>query len=133
MLGSIQDKLMRVRPPRVKITYDVETGGASLPEQVQVSIRPQSIHLLKHDPGEITGRCRARGEVQRRAYLGEYWDYYVRMPGAAQTLRVTARAQDVLEVNEPVWIEIDTAQLTVIRECSESLISEHIVRLRVSR
>ena len=28
MLGSIQDKLMRVRPPRVKITYDVETGGA---------------------------------------------------------------------------------------------------------
>ncbi|MBL8484471.1 MAG: type VI secretion system contractile sheath large subunit [Rhodocyclaceae bacterium] len=28
MLGSIQDKLLRVRPPRVKITYDVETGGA---------------------------------------------------------------------------------------------------------
>ncbi|QNM95350.1 type VI secretion system contractile sheath large subunit [Chitinimonas koreensis] len=28
MLGSIQDKLMRVRPPRVRITYDVETGGA---------------------------------------------------------------------------------------------------------
>lgn len=28
MLGSIQDKLTRVRPPRVKITYDVETGGA---------------------------------------------------------------------------------------------------------
>ncbi|MBV1776680.1 type VI secretion system contractile sheath large subunit [Burkholderiaceae bacterium DAT-1] len=28
MLGSIQEKLTRVRPPRVKITYDVETGGA---------------------------------------------------------------------------------------------------------
>jgi len=28
MLGSIQDKLGRVRPPRVQITYDVETGGA---------------------------------------------------------------------------------------------------------
>lgn len=28
MLGSIQDKLLRVRPPRVRITYDVETGGA---------------------------------------------------------------------------------------------------------
>ena len=28
MLGSIQDTLKRVRPPRVKITYDVETGGA---------------------------------------------------------------------------------------------------------
>lgn len=28
MLGSVQDKLLRVRPPRVKLTYDVETGGA---------------------------------------------------------------------------------------------------------
>ncbi|MGE5490422.1 MAG: type VI secretion system contractile sheath large subunit, partial [Actinomycetota bacterium] len=28
MLGSIQDKLLRVRPPRVRITYDVETAGA---------------------------------------------------------------------------------------------------------
>jgi type VI secretion system protein ImpC len=28
MLGSIQDDLMRRRPPRVKIVYDVETGGA---------------------------------------------------------------------------------------------------------
>jgi type VI secretion system protein ImpC len=28
MSESIQKKLMRVRPPRVKITYDVETGGA---------------------------------------------------------------------------------------------------------
>jgi type VI secretion system protein ImpC len=28
MTESIQKKLLRVRPPRVKITYDVETGGA---------------------------------------------------------------------------------------------------------
>ena len=28
MVDSIQKKLTRVRPPRVKITYDVETGGA---------------------------------------------------------------------------------------------------------
>ncbi|ALU89493.1 type VI secretion system contractile sheath large subunit [Herbaspirillum rubrisubalbicans] len=28
MTESIQQKLLRVRPPRVKITYDVETGGA---------------------------------------------------------------------------------------------------------
>ena len=26
---SIQQKLLRVRPPRVRITYDVETGGSS--------------------------------------------------------------------------------------------------------
>jgi type VI secretion system protein ImpB len=28
MSNSVQDKLKRVRPPRVKISYDVETGGA---------------------------------------------------------------------------------------------------------
>ncbi len=88
---------------------------ASLPRDVLVSIRPQSIHLLKQNPGAAGGRCCAQGQVQRRAYLGEYWDYYVSLPGTAQILRVTARAQDVFEVNEPVWIEIDTAQLTVIR------------------
>jgi hypothetical protein len=52
--------------------------------------------------------------VQRRAYLGEYWDYHVTVPGIEQALRVTARPQDVFEVNEPVWIDIDTTQLTVI-------------------
>ena len=93
----------------------LQTDGGSLPADVVVSIRPQSIHLLKQNPGDGAGRCSAQGQVQRRAYLGEYWDYYVRLPGAAQNLRVTARAQDVFEVNEPVWIEIDTAQLTVIR------------------
>lgn len=28
MAESIQHKLNRIRPPRVQITYDVETGGA---------------------------------------------------------------------------------------------------------
>ena len=87
---------------------------AGLSPEVLVSIRPQSIHLLKNDPGAVAGRCSARGEVQRRAYLGEYWDYYVRLLGTEQVLRATARAQDVFEVDEPVWIEMDTAQLNVI-------------------
>ena len=88
----------------------------SLPQDVLVSLRPQGVHLHKRDPGEMAGSLRVQGSVQRRAYLGEYWDYHVSMPGAAQPLRVTARAQDVFEVNEPVWMEIETAQLTVIRE-----------------
>jgi ABC-type Fe3+/spermidine/putrescine transport system ATPase subunit len=103
----------------------VDFGGFSLPlqalgsagirgEHVLVSIRPQSIHLLKGDPGFTNGRCRVRGTIQRRAYLGEYWDYHVTLPGAPQPLRVTARPQDVFQVDEPVWVEIDTAQLAVI-------------------
>jgi ABC-type Fe3+/spermidine/putrescine transport system ATPase subunit len=91
----------------------LQTEGASLPETVVVSIRPQSIHLLKQDPGG-SGRCCVRGSVLRRSYLGEYWDYHVTLPGAAQFLRVTARPQEVFQVDESVWIEIDTAQLTVI-------------------
>ena len=93
--------------------HALQTAG-SLPQDVVVSIRPQSIHLLKQDPGGGGDRCCVQGSVLRRAYLGEYWDYHVTLPGAAQLLRVTARPQEVFQVGERVWIEIDTAQLTVI-------------------
>jgi ABC-type Fe3+/spermidine/putrescine transport system ATPase subunit len=89
-------------------------GG--LPGEVLVSLRPQSVHLHKQHPGEVAGTCCLKGSVQRRAYLGEYWDYHVSLPQAAQPLRVTTRAQEVFEVNAPVWAAIDMTQLTVIRQ-----------------
>jgi len=79
-----------------------------------VSLRPQSIHLHRQDPGALACSLCVRGGVQRRAYLGEYWDYHVSLPGIAQPLRVTARAQDVFEVDAPVWAAIDLTQLNVI-------------------
>ena len=88
-------------------------GG--LPHDVLASLRPQSVQLHNQKPGEVPGSCCVQGSVQRRAYLGEYWDYHVSLPGVPQPLRVTARAQDVFEVNAPVWAAIDTTQLTVIR------------------
>ncbi len=91
-------------------------SDASLPEDVLVSLRPQSVQLRRDDPGVLPGACTVQGSVQRRAYLGEYWDYHVSLPGAAQPLRVTARAQDVFEAGAPVWAVIDTSQLTVIRQ-----------------
>ena len=91
----------------------LSADGASLPADVVVSIRPQSIHLLKQHP-EGSERCCVQGSVLRRSYLGEYWDYHVALPGLAQPLRVTARPQEVFQVSEAVWIEIDTSQLTVI-------------------
>ena len=87
----------------------------ALSRSVSVSVRPQSIHLHKLDPGAVDGRCRAPGAVERRAYLGEYWDYHVTLQGATAPLRVTARPQEVFEVGEPLHVEIDTTQLTVIR------------------
>jgi hypothetical protein len=52
--------------------------------------------------------------VERRAYLGEYWDYHVVLNGVAEPLRVSTRAQDVFESGDSVFVELETAQLTVI-------------------
>jgi hypothetical protein len=78
-------------------------------------LRPQSVQLLRGDPGAVDGRCRARGVVQRRSYLGEYWDYQVLLQGLPVPLRVSTRAHEVHEAGEAVVAEIDPAQLTVIR------------------
>jgi type VI secretion system protein ImpB len=37
-MSNTQQKLSRVRPPRVQITYDVETGGASLSKELPLVI-----------------------------------------------------------------------------------------------
>ena len=84
-------------------------------EAVLVSLRPQSIHLLRQDPGATNGRCLARGVVQRRAYLGEYWDYQVLLQGLHEPVRASTRAQDVFQAGETVYADIDPTQLTVIR------------------
>ncbi len=83
-------------------------------EPVVVSLRPQSVHLLRGDPAAAPGRCRARGVVQRRSYLGEYWDYQVLLQGASEPLRVSTRAHEVHEAGDAVVVDIDPAQLTVL-------------------
>ena len=92
---------------------DLQTEGP-LPDKVLVSLRPQSIHLSRQDPGPTAHRCGVQGRVQRRAYLGESWDYHVTLPGLAEPLRVTTRAQDVFETGEAVFAGIDTTQLTIV-------------------
>jgi iron(III) transport system ATP-binding protein len=84
-------------------------------DRVVVSLRPQGIALSREEPPATDRRCGARGEVQRRAYLGESWDYHVRLPGLAEPLRVSTRAHDVFQTGESVYAQIDPAQLTVIR------------------
>ena len=94
---------------------DALHADGDLTPDVHVSVRPQSIHLHKERPVDAGGRCCVPASVQRRAYLGEYWDYHVTLQGATTPLRVTARPQEVFEVGEPLHVEIDTTQLTVIR------------------
>lgn len=86
----------------------------ALPEEVQASIRPQCVHLLRERPVAASQRCCVEGLIQRRAYLGESWDYHIGWAPGAEPLRVTARPNDVFEVGEKIFAEIDTSQITLI-------------------
>jgi iron(III) transport system ATP-binding protein len=92
---------------------DLAAGG-SLPDEVQVSIRPQSIHLLRERPAGAAQRCCVEGSVQRRAYLGESWDYHISVAPALEPIRVTARPSDVFEVGQKIYAQIDTSQITIV-------------------
>jgi hypothetical protein len=58
--------------------------------------------------------------VQRRAYLGESWDYHISIAGTAQQLRVSARPHDVFEVGQQVFAQIDPSQITYIPNTEET-------------
>ncbi|NKE65143.1 ABC transporter ATP-binding protein [Ramlibacter sp. RBP-2] len=88
--------------------------GASLPAEVQVSIRPQSIHLRRDRPAASPQFCCVEGSVQRRAYLGESWDYHITVPQSAEPIRVTARPNEVFDVGQRIYAEIDTSQITLV-------------------
>jgi ABC-type Fe3+/spermidine/putrescine transport system ATPase subunit len=85
-----------------------------LPQEVQISIRPQSIHLLREKPAERDERCTVEASIQRRSYLGESWDYHITMAASAEPIRVSARPGDVFEVGQKIYAEIDTSQITVL-------------------
>jgi ABC-type Fe3+/spermidine/putrescine transport system ATPase subunit len=104
---------------------DVDFGGfalpgsalaasGSLPQEVLISVRPQSIHLLREKPAAAAQRCCVEVGVQRRAYLGESWDYHIGLPQSPDPIRVSARPGEVFEVGERVFAEIDTSQITLI-------------------
>ncbi len=105
----------RVQFEGFSVPGDALDHDGPLPAQVHVSARPQSLHLHHSRPADAPDRCYAAAVVQRRAYLGEYWDYHVVLQGATEPLRVTARPQEVFQVGEQVQLEIDTRQLTVLR------------------
>ncbi len=86
----------------------------ALPQRLQVSVRPQSVHLHRQAPAAADARLCVPARISQRAYLGESWDYQVTLDGLAHALRVTARPQEVFELDERIYAEIDTSQVTVI-------------------
>jgi iron(III) transport system ATP-binding protein len=85
-----------------------------LPQEVQVSIRPQAIQLLRERPPERDERCCVQASIERRSYLGESWDYHIQLAPALEPVRVTARPGDVFEVGQAIYAEIDTSQITLV-------------------
>ena len=75
MANSVQHKLKRVRPPRVKISYDVEIGDAS--KKVELPFvgaivadlagdnAPNQIKMKDRTFVEIDGRHRTKAIVRR--------------------------------------------------------------------
>jgi len=96
--------------PRGAVARDGGVAG-----DVTLSIRPQGIHLRRDAADPPENHWRVPGKVERRAYLGEHWDYHVGVNGGAQSLRITARPQEVFQVGEAVFMDIDMSQLTVVR------------------
>ncbi len=85
-------------------------------DKISVSIRPQCIHLHEQKPAAADQRFSVPATLRQRSYLGESWDYQIAMPGIDELLRVTARPQEVFEVGQQIYAEIETRQLTIIEE-----------------
>jgi iron(III) transport system ATP-binding protein len=88
----------------------------ALKGRVAFSLRPQSLHLRREPPAPTERGSVVPGRVVQRAYLGEHWDYAIRLRTGALQLRVTARPHEVFEVDDDVWLEVDPTQLAHIEE-----------------
>ncbi|SFH64887.1 ABC transporter ATP-binding protein [Albimonas pacifica] len=81
-------------------------GGS---EAVLASIRPQNLRLAARGaeaaprPGEVQLAAR----IGERIFLGERWDYGLTLEGApGPTLRAAAPAEQVFDLDAPVWVSI---------------------------
>jgi iron(III) transport system ATP-binding protein len=90
-------------------------AAATLRGAVSFSLRPQSIHLHGRAPATENGTVVLPGRITQRAYLGEHWDYAVTPKDSALSLRVTARPQEVFQMEQEVWLELDPRQMAHIR------------------
>ncbi|MDQ6881652.1 MAG: ABC transporter ATP-binding protein [Pseudomonadota bacterium] len=93
---------------------------SALPPEVLISVRPQSVDLHRERRAAGGDRVCVEGRVQRRAYLGDSWDYHVGIEGTAQPLRISARPNDVFEVGQQVFAQIDPSQITYIPVSQET-------------
>ncbi len=78
------------------------------------SVRPQAIRLSRNAPASPAPPWTVAGTVLERAYLGETWDYLIRLAGTDLQLRVSTPPNDVYTVAESVWLTIDPSRVAPI-------------------
>jgi len=88
----------------------VPRGGTA----ASFSVRPQTIGMYHAAPADPGQRWWLEATVVERAYLGEYWEYVVRVAASDLRLRVSTAPTDVFMMDELVWLEIDPTRIAQI-------------------
>ncbi len=90
-------------------------GTTSIPAGISTfSVRPQSMEVLANQPTEAN-HLDIPGKITTRTFLGETWDYTFDS-GAGLRLRVVSSPAITLEMNQPVWLRIDPAQIVRVED-----------------
>ena len=90
-------------------------GTTSIPPGISTfSVRPQSLEVLTDRPGE-TNRLNIPGKIAARTFLGETWDYTFDSDSGLR-LRIASSPAVTLQINQPVWLRIDPAQIIRIED-----------------
>jgi iron(III) transport system ATP-binding protein len=91
--------------------FDVAAGALA---GTSFSVRPQTIVLHEAPPVDRGESWWAAGTIEQRAYLGEYWEYSVRVADSDLRLRVSTPPTEVHAIDLPVWMEIDPSRVAPI-------------------
>ncbi|TDK51461.1 ABC transporter ATP-binding protein [Antarcticimicrobium luteum] len=83
-----------------------------------IAIRPEKLILTENEPRN-TGN-KARGQMDKAAYLGERSHYYVRLDGISQPVAISAqnrqRAEGAPEEKRPIWISWEDDAFVVLED-----------------
>jgi iron(III) transport system ATP-binding protein len=95
------------------LTLDVTAlDGFAAGDHVDVSIRPENIHLSS--PGAPATATRSKATITNHVFLGNISEYYVTLP-SGQIVRVQTHPLQHFAVGDEVAIDVDAKQCSVFR------------------
>jgi iron(III) transport system ATP-binding protein len=100
--------------------------GFSVPEKMNnnsdllASIRPQNLRLSLRNGTEVPmaeGHVHLPARIDERVFLGERWDYGLKLDGREMTLRAVAPAEQIFETGVDVWVTIAEDRIVPVEDC----------------